>query len=147
MKKILNLLLVGLMIPFIVSCSSDDDENVDINNYIVGAWHSYKATVYYEGKSASVDITKSGQYSDMYIEISFNQDGTMVESAWQKNDSGLKNWVQEDARYTIKDDIVSIKDSGGVVDLLFDSKTKELCLQSSTTYVGSTMRTNIYFKK
>ena len=130
-----------------VSCSSDDDE-VDIKNYIVGSWHSYKATVYYEGQSASVDVTKSGHYSDMYIEFTFNQNGTMVMSAWQTNTSGLKNWVQDNGRYSIKDDIVSIIDSDGeVIDVVFDSKTKNLCMQSSTTYIGSTIRTNLYLKK
>ena len=145
MKKILSLLLVSLMIPFIVSCSSDDDENVEINSYIVGTWHSYKVTYNYEGEKITQEVTKTGDFSSAYYEIIFKQDGTMTLFYWRLNNSGASSWEQAPGKYLIKGDIVSIYESfKEVTDFQFDSKSKDLCLQ---VLLSGGIKLNIYLKK
>lgn len=145
MKNILSILLVGLMIPLMVSCGSDDDEVADVNSYIVGEWHSYKATYNYEGETITQEVTKTGDFSSAYYEILFKKDGTMTLYYWRLNNSGASKWEQAPGRYVVKGDIVSIYDSFiEVTDLLFDSKSKNLCLQ---VLLSSGTKLNIYFKK
>lgn len=132
-----------------VSCGSDDDEEVaDVNSYIVGEWHSYKATIYYEGQQVTKEVTKTGEFSSAYFEMLFKIDGTMDFYSWQNNSSGINNWVKSQARYTINGDMVSILDSdGSTYDFIFDSKSKNLCLQLMYSYYGETAKVNLYFKK
>ena len=148
MKKILNVIvLIGLMMPLMVSCGSDDEE-VELNSYIVGTWHSYKA-IYnyynYEGEIITQEVTKTGDFSSAYYEMIFKKDGTMTLFYWRLNNSGASSWEQAPGKYIIKGDTVSIYGSfKEVTDFQFDSKTKNLCLQ---VLLASGIKLNIYLKK
>ena len=149
MKKILSVfLLIGMMMPVWVSCSSDDEEEVDLNSYIVGTWHSYKVTYNYEdyeGETITQEVTKTGDFSSAYYEMIFKQDGTMTLFYWRLNNSGTSSWEQAPGKYIIKGDIVSIYESfKEVTDFQFDSKSKDLCLQ---VRLSSSIKLNIYLKK
>ena len=147
MKKILSMLLIGsLMLPLMLSCSSDDDE-VEINNYIIGAWKSYKVVEYYDflGEGDSYEVTKNGSLSSYYIEMDIKDNGTLVFSYWTKGKNGQSQWVEGLESYTIKGDILSITDSSSdTMDFVFDSKAKTLCLLIN----ASTQKTiSLYLKK
>lgn len=92
MKKIKVMsmfLLVAMMATVLVGCSKDDDDdNFDLNSYIIGSWHSFKGTVYvtggqYSGISQDVEISKTGQFSQSYVVLTF-QDGGRVECEHSK---------------------------------------------------------------
>ena len=152
MKKLLSLLLlVGFMMPLMVSCGSDDEEEVPDNSTsssIKGMWHSFKATFYLSGQSATEEVTKTGDLSFLYFEMNIKGDGTLVFSGWSQGENGQSRWIDGPGKYVVKGDVVSVTDSSGdTMDFVFDSKDKTLCLPINTTVSGSLAKVNVYLKK
>ena len=158
MKQLKNLsifMLVALMAATFASCSKDDDNaDFDLNSYIVGTWHSYKATVYaqgsqYGGQSAEVEISKTGQYSQSYFEFTFQDGGRLRMGAFKKDDNGILHWEEEQDSYVVKGNVVTITDADGIgQDLMFDQKDNTLCLQASgVSNEGIPVKISIYLKK
>ncbi|MBP5374731.1 MAG: lipocalin family protein [Bacteroidaceae bacterium] len=158
MKQLKNLsifMLVALMAATFASCSKDDDDaNFDLNSYIIGTWHSYKATIYiqggpYSGKSADIEVNKTGQYSQSYVEFTFKDGGQMRMGAFQKDDNGIINWTEENGTYYISGDIITLRDNDGeTVNIVFDPKNKDLCIQGTgVDSEGTPYKTTAYLKK
>ena len=157
MKQLKNLsifMLVALMAAF-ASCSKDDDNaDFDLNSYIVGTWHSYKATVYaqgsqYGGQSAEVEISKTGQYSQSYFEFTFQDGGHLRMGAFKKDDNGVMNWYEENGTYHVSGDVVTLTDTDGTsLAIVFDTKDKSLCFQGAgINDSGIPYKASIYIKK
>lgn len=148
-------MFVALMAATFVSCSKDDDNaNIDLKSYIIGSWHSYKATVYvtggqYSGESAEVGISKTGQYSQSYLEFTFQDGGRLRVGAFKKDDNGVMNWYEENGTYHISGDVVTLTDADGTsLAIVFDEKDRNLCIQAaSTNNEGIPVKTSIYLKK
>lgn len=137
-------LLLAMLLPVVSSCSSDDDDPVDLKTYIVGTWSSYKGTVYYLGQTTDVTVDKTGAMSVAYFEMTFRADGSMTIGFWDPEVAA--SWVEEPATYTVKGDIVTIIDSDGEKgDLVF--KDRNLYLKITEMYEGYPMTVNILMKK
>ena len=158
MKQLKNLsifMLVALMAATFASCSKDDDNaDFDLNSYIVGTWHSYKATVYaqgsqYGGQSAEVEISKTGQYSQSYFEFTFQDGGRLRMGAFKKDDNGVMNWYEENGTYLVSGDVVTLTDADGTsLAIVFDTKDKSLCFQGAgINDSGIPYKASIYIKK
>lgn len=92
--------LLIMMLPVISACSSDDDESVDWNSYILGTWRSYKGTLYYMGETVTVSIDKTGPYSSAYWEMTFKQNGDMKIGYWKPEN--YTTWKEENTYYYLK---------------------------------------------
>jgi hypothetical protein len=160
MKQVKTLsifMLVALMVAMFVGCSKDDDNSGDVSNlktYIIGSWHSYKGTAYflggeYSGESEEVSISKTGEFSEAYYEIKFQDAGHATFGAFQKDENGLLHWETEDVTYSINGDIVTVRDTEGTtLDLVFNESDKTLCIQvSATANDGTPTKVSIYLKK
>ena len=158
MKQLKNLsifMLVALMAATFASCSKDDDNaDFDLSRYIVGTWHSYKATVYvtggeYSGISQDVEISKTGQFSQSYLEFTFQDGGRVRMGAFKKEDNGVMNWYEEIGTYHVSGDVVTLTDTDGTsLAIVFDTKDKSLCFQGAgINDSGIPYKASIYMKK
>lgn len=124
MKRVLNhiLLLAGLVLisACFSGCGKEDEkrytEKVDLNEYILGRWHSFRAVVYGNGIEKAIDITSSNEYSAAYFEMNFRDSGRVVTSAWQPNANGTARWISGEDAYFINGDAVEIREIEGEVD-------------------------------
>lgn len=150
MKHVKNwsMKLLVIMMPLLVACSSDDDP-ISLNSYIVGTWHSFKATGYGNGQNVNIEITKTGDYSAAYSEVTFESGNKAIVRAWVIDKNGLSHWVEDTGTYTINGDMVIVKDSQGeTADFVFDAKDRTLVIKgSSTTPEGVLIYVNIYYTK
>lgn len=142
-------MLVVMMLSLLVACSnSDDDDYVSLNSYIVGTWHSFKASGYGNGQNVTIDVTKTGDYSAMYMEVTFENGNSAIMRGWVVDQNGISHWEEEPCSYVINGDMVKIIDSSGTsVDLVFDAKDKTLLLKGVSTTNGVQIYVNIYFAK
>lgn len=146
-------MLVALMAATFASCSKDDDNaDFDLNRYIVGTWHSSKATVYfmggeYAGESEEATISKTGQYSEAYYEVIFMDANRAKFGAFQKDENGLIHWKEEYVTYYVNGDVVNLRDDEGEIDLVFDKKDRTLSLQISTIASDIPIKYVLYLTK
>ena len=146
--KYWSIKFIVIMMPLLIACSSDDDP-ISLNSYIVGTWHSFKATGYGNGQSVNMDISKTGDYSAAYSELTFESGNKSVMRGWVTDKNGLSHWKEDACTYTINGDIVIVKDSQGeTADFVFDSKDRTLLIKGSTTNPdGMIIYVNIYYTK
>ncbi len=149
LNKYMSMMLVVMMLPFMVACSSDDDDPVSLESYIVGTWHSFKCSGYGNGQSVDIEITKTGEYSAMYIEATFEKGNKVIVRSWVADKYGYTHWTETTGSYIINGDIVIIKDSNGEsADFVFDAKDKTLLQKEMvTTTEGIQVYVNIYYTK
>lgn len=85
MKKILSYVLL-MMSTFVLltSCDKDDDnfDNVNVSDYIIGTWHSYKIVGHWNNQTIESEVTKTNEFSVSYGEITFRKDGRCISSAY-----------------------------------------------------------------
>lgn len=137
-------LILSVLLSAISACSSDDDDPVDLNSYIVGTWRSYKGTVYYLGETSNVQIDKTGAMSMAYFEINFKKDGSLTFGYWDPVTPA--SWEEEPATYSIKGDMVTVIDSEGEKgDFVF--KDRNLYLTQTITQEGYPMTITIQLRK
>lgn len=152
MKKIKfwsMLMLVAMMLPLYSSCSKDSDDNSrPLDSVITGNWHSYHATAYGNGKKAEFDISKTGQYAQMYYEVTFFDGGSATFRHWETDTSGAMHWKEEDITYQVKGDIVTMRDSDGeTIDVTYDSRAMTLCLMVNGVVNDVSIQINVYLRK
>ncbi len=152
MKKKLNyhvatILLVVFAAMSLCACS-DDDEDVVLESYIIGNWHTYKAVVHSYGETETLIVNKDGEWSSSYFEFDFKNDGTAIFRSWVQDEYGLSHWVQSNCAFGVRGDEVRVKDSGGnIISLFFDSKEKSLYIRISNHDYGTEITTYLYFRK
>ncbi len=153
MKRIhlLKVWMLGLvLLPLLSSCGGDDAGG-DINSlgdYIIGNWHSYKATVYANGNSNTVNVDKTGEYSALYFEGVFEKGSTVIIKGWKNDSNGASHWEEEVCTYSVNGDIVKITDSNGEsIDTTYSTKDRSLILRFVLTINGVQVTCNIFFKK
>jgi hypothetical protein len=141
--------LVMIMMPLLMACCSSDDDPISLNSYIVGTWHSFKASGYGNGQSLNIEITKTGEYSAAYSEVTFESGNKAIMRAWVIDQNGLSHWIEETGTYSINGDMVKVKDSQGeTADFVFDAKDRTLLIKgSATTPEGTLIYVNIYYTK
>ncbi len=140
-------MLLIIMLPlFMVACSGDDDP-VSIDSYLIGTWHTFKATAYGNGQNVDIEITKTGEYSASYSEVTFEKDGNAIMRGWVTDENGLSRWMEESYTYTVNGDIVTVKNSNETADFLFDGKNKTLLLKGTYTSNNMLLYINLYYKK
>ena len=146
--KYWSIKLIVIIMPLLAACSSDDDP-ISLNSYIVGTWHSFKISGYGNGQSVNLEISKTGDYSAAYSEMTFESGNKAVMRGWVTDKNGLSHWEEDACTYTINGDIVIVKDSkGGTADLVFDGKDRTLLLKGSTINPdGMLIYVNIYYTK
>ena len=152
MKKLLNYHVVTLLLVIFAAMSfsscSDDDEDVVLESFIIGKWHSYKVTFYGYGEPETFNISKDGDWSMVYYEFDFQNDGNVIWYMWVSDDNGMSHWVKSKCMYQIIGDEVRIRDSaGGISSLSYNSKEKNLFLRHVSQYNGSQTTLFLYFRK
>lgn len=148
--RFLSMMLAVMILPFMAACSSsDDDDPVLLESYIIGTWHTYKASGYGNSQSVEIDITKTGEYSAAYEEVVFEKGNKVTIKSWVLDKNGITHWTETPCTYTVKGDIVTITDPNGESgDLVFDAKEKTLLLKSTiVNSYGIQIFMNIYFRK
>lgn len=133
----------------LVSCGSDDDDDYNtLDNYIVGTWRSYKGVVFANGESATVEITKTGEYSAAYFEFVFQNDNQVLFRAWTADSNGISHWIEAPCRYTVSNNVVNVIDSSNeVIGLTYEPKDKNLFIRSTLSNEGILFTTYIYLRK
>ena len=130
MKNWNTIVFLMLMMSLITSCSKDNDSTTDINNYIVGKWHTFYHEEVVDDKQTAYEITVTDK--NLYEEIIFNNDNTMTLGCWHIDHKGEYYWDEITYRYSIKNNKINIIFNDGssydVNDLVYDSKQKTLCL-------------------
>lgn len=113
MKKFVFFLLMAVCSVVFGSCGKDDDisADVDLKSYIVGTWHSYRMTAYFNGQEKSLDITKNNEYSAGYLEMDFSSDGRVNISGWQVNQDGTSRWITDNGMYSVEGNTVHVRES------------------------------------
>lgn len=117
MKYYINILLIlslALLSSTFTGCTGDDNdsfEEVNLESYIVGSWHSYRATAYGNGEEINIDITKDNEYSSMYVEAIFRADGTATMYSWQPDKNNISRWIAEEGVYTVNGNAVEVRDA------------------------------------
>ncbi len=152
MKKpvlFLAALIVALCSMTLSSCSDDDDSTpLNLSEYIIGNWHSYKMDAYMDGEKVSVSLTKTGQYSQGYIELEFKQDGKAIGRSWQQDKNGMSQWVEQSASYSLSGTTVTLHwGDGDDEQLFFDEKSKNLYARAVVPVDGETATAYVYLKK
>ena len=114
------------------ACSSDnDDEIVSLESYIKGKWRSYKAVVSANNESVEVEVTKTGQYSAFYWEITFKEGNKVETSYYQEDSNGNSRWLTETNNYSVKGDVVTVYDSENAIDFIFDQRSKTMYMRAA----------------
>lgn len=128
------------------SCKSDDEE-VPLESYIKGSWHSYKGVAKVAGESETVDISKSGTYYFAYAEMDFHDGGQAIYRGYDLDSNGVPKWVVENVSYRTEGNTVTVTSPGGEsISMVFDSK-RNLCYQTTVTIGGTPIAISIYMKK
>ena len=144
----MTILMVTMLSFGLSSCSNDDDDKVvDTENEIIGTWKSYKAVVYGQGQSATVSISKTGEYSDSYIEITFEKGGKAIGYSWDEDENGLSQWMHETGAYTINGNSIIVTFDGETGTFTYDEKEKNLYIRGSVKTDAGDITTYIYLKK
>jgi hypothetical protein len=146
---LLTITMLAMLSLGVTSCGGDDedDEPINVSSYILGTWHTFKATGYAQGESITLQISKAGEYSGAYIEMTFKSDGIVVGSHWEQDANGVSRWVSEEASYTVNGNIVNITSDGETASLFFDSSDKTLCIRGAQYINGVDVTINIFMKK
>lgn len=130
-----------------VSISSCDSEDVVLDNYLIGNWHTYMGYVYSSGQKVKVNIEKTGQYALSYIEVTFQKGGKGTSRYWEVDEGGQTRWVEDQFSYVINGDVITMTDSQGEsLSLVFDSN-KTLSTNFVFSNYGVITTVNIYLKK
>lgn len=144
------LLLVAIFIPVMSSCGDDEEElsGSALESYIIGNWHSYKATVTAYGESNTVTVSKTGDYSALYMECTVESGGNATYRYWMTDNNGMTHWTEEQVRYIVRGDIVTLTDSDGEsADLTYEPSSRNMIMQMNFTEDGISYSTKLYFKK
>lgn len=135
--RFIGFLLVLLSSVFTFAGCSDDSPG-ELSENIYGKWHSYKFVAYKgdgSGEQATVKISKTGEYSYVYFEFTFRQDGTFTQGGWDES-----SWYEVDGEYRISDNAVYT--SFGT-DFVYDEKSGDLYFR----YTEDGATAYLYFKK
>lgn len=145
-KMIRNLFFLVSTMIFIVSCGGDDE--VDLDNYLTGKWHSYKAVVSAQNKSIDVNVSKTGKNSQFYYEVVFKSDNKVELSYYEVDDNMASRWKTDTGSYSVNGDVVTVYDENASIDFMYNSKDKTMYMRAAGEVedVGYTT-VFLYFKK
>ena len=140
------LVMLASVLSF-TSCSNDDNNNGTITtSTLIGKWYSYKATVYAQNKNTTVSINKTGNYSQMYIEMDFKDDSKVIGYSWEVDKNGISKWVSETGHYTINGSAVNVTFDGETASLMYENNS--LCIRIDTKDENNNNITGyVYLKK
>lgn len=142
-----NLLFLITVLPIITSCGSDD-EDISIDNYLIGKWHTYKAVVTAQNQSVDLDVTKTNQYSQVYYEAVFMSNYKVVFSYYEVDENKVSRWHSETLSYSVKGDVITVYDDEGAIYFFYNSKDKTMYIRlaDEVNNIGYTT-VFIYFRK
>ena len=149
-KTILRLsFLIALLSTLIMftGCSKDEDD-APLESYIIGRWHSYKATVFLNGEKHEMEITKTGLLSLAYCEVNFKNGKNCDMSVYVEDSNHISHWETDHCTYSISSNVITITDSKGETGQLFyDPNEKVIYLRSALHNTNGYTTTFIYFRK
>lgn len=144
-------MIVMMMASFVVSCGSDDDDSMNVDelpSYLIGTWRSYSATAYSNGQSATKEITKTGDLSYAYYEFEFMKEKTVIMNYWKVDDKGLSHWLSETGKYSVRGDIVTIYDNNNEsMDLIADLSNRTMSFKVTGKDSGIQYTVTIHLRK
>lgn len=128
------------------ACSSDDAEE-DIDTYLKGKWYSYKAVVSAQNRTVDLDVSKTGQNSQLYYETVF-KDGGKLDMSYYRVVDAVSSWVTESGTYSVNGNIVTLDDGQSTMDAFYNPKEKNLYIRlaANVENIGYTT-VFIYFRK
>lgn len=148
LKFMFGLLFAFCCVVAFSACGSDDDEPANVESYLIGTWRSYQATVNAQNESATLDISKTGQFSQLYMELTFDKNGTVVAYSWDVDEKGLSTWLKETGTYTVSGSSVNVTIDGVTIPFVYDEGGRTLYFRSAETVEGyGLVSVYIYLKK
>ena len=142
-------LLLSIVSISLLACSSDDDDTpVKLEDDIIGKWHSYKLVGRRsDGSETTLNMSKTGTASEVYIELSFLKGGKGSGYHWELGENNLSQWKEYPFTYSVGNNTVTLYDDE-VETLNFDEKSQNLYLRGVYTIdYGEKITAYIYFKK
>lgn len=144
----------GMMVALLLTalsfnaCSSDDEEEEDIGTYLKGKWYSYKAVISRPDGKVEVEVSKTGQFSQIYYEAVFKDGGKVDCSYYKVGESGLSSWETETNSYSLNGNTVKLYDENESIDFFYNPKEKNAYMRVAANVAGVGYTSIfIYFKK
>lgn len=147
--KKLSILLLLMVLPVVFGACSSDDE-LPLGEVIVGEWHTYKATISYNGKKESVDVSMNSEYAALYCEVTFYEGNIAVMRGWEKGPNNTYLWGEEEyGTYTVNGNDLSIRDAEGeTMNAKYYPKDNNIVLTIiENDGYGSMATANLLFRK
>ena len=139
-------MIVAMMMPLMVSCERDDNDDVPLESFVVGKWCTYKMVTTENGVSHTDSLSMTPGMIFYICEIKGG--GEAVFSGWYGS-LGDTQWYGTPCTYRIKGAEVTLTDgSDWTYDLHFEPSSRNLVHTSSySSYNGTTRTISIYFAK
>lgn len=152
--KVLSMfLLVAMMATVFVGCSKDDDDTpVDLKSYAIGSWRSYKVSAQilegeHAGETKEAACDKTGDFAAVYWEMNLYENGNGTFADFEKDGEGIDRWVDGPISYSVKGNVLTIKDPNESSDFVYNPDDRTLSYQTSGTYDGVSGIFTVYMKK
>ena len=149
--KFLSMLMLVMALPMLFSCGVDD-EGEPLESVIVGKWYSYKATVSNSYGKRTVDVTQSGEYAGLYMEVTFSSNKTAVVKGWKEDENGQAMYwgAEKEFVYTINgNDLNLVAGNGEKIGAKYYPKDRNIVwtMLVKDKYSEGLITCNIYFRK
>lgn len=149
--KFLSMLMLVMAMPVLMSCGDDEEEPLE--SVIVGKWYTYKAQVINtNGNKVIVDVTQTGEYAPLYLEVNFLPNKTAIVKGWEKSEDGqTMQWgAEESFVYSINgNDLTLIASNGEKIGAKYYPKDRNIVwtMLAKDKYSNGYITGNVYFKK
>ena len=150
-KNISFLLFLLCFSLCLVSCSSNDNNDTEINDIstVIGndkKWCIYKANYKYSnGEEITIDIDKFENNPTIYREYTFKEDNTCTVAGWEEVINQSNKWCTGDFSYIVKDDMITIYYDNDIKEYYaYDKRTKNLIVTGSFKTTTSPVLTGIF---
>lgn len=142
-----GMMMLLLLVALSFNACGDDEEEISIDTYLRGKWHTYKAVISAQNQSVDIDVSKTGQYSQLYREVVF-KDGNKVDMSCYIEDNYASRWETETGTYFVKGNVVTIYDEESSIDFFFDPHEKNMYMRvaGEVESIGYTT-VFLYFRK
>lgn len=147
--RIVAMMLIVMLTAVCFNSCGDDDVNdvIESNDFVLGTWRSYKVVGYVQGEKAELSVSKNGENSAAYIELTFEKNGTVVGYSWKQDENGVSSWTKETGNYTVNNGVVNLTFGNETSSLMYDKNERALYLRGVSNTEYGAMTIYIYLKK
>lgn len=128
-KETILATIIVIISTLFMSCTKDSDEDVQIESYIKGTWHTYKVTYSFQDQSIDREVTKTNSFSSVYWELTFKDKGIVETSHYEEDSNKISRWKTDTNKYNIKGNIITISDNESSADLFFNQSDRTIYMR------------------